>query len=271
MQVILSRKGFDGTYGRCASPILSDGTMVSMPIPSKHDNYTYNELKFPGGGSYYDAWNALKPSGYKEYNCHLDPDIRRGIRKECKGWKPTFGQCDAAQGHLTNHGVEVGDLFLFFGWFRKTESLDGKLRYVKEAPGIHAIYGYLQIGEILTGDAVRKCPWHPHYQYINTNNTIYVASDSLMIDGKDTGLPGAGTLRFSDDLDLTAPGQSHSRWKLIDVFKDKSIILSYHDKDKCIKDGYFQSAARGQEFVFDENAIVTEWAKKLILKNFEKI
>ena len=270
MQVILSRKGFDGGYGGCASPILPDGTMISMPIPSEYDNCTYDELQFLGGGSYYDAWKELKPSGYKEYYCHLDPDIRRGIRKECKGWKPAFGQCDAAQGHLTNHGVGVGDLFLFFGWFRMTERVNGKLQYVKNAQGIHAIYGYLQVGEILTDYDVTKCPWHPHSQYINTNNTIYVASDSLVIDGMDTGLPGAGTLRFSEDLNLTAPGQSHSRWKLIDVLKDKKIVLSYHDKSKCIKDGYFQSAARGQEFVFDENAKVTDWAKRLILNNFEK-
>lgn len=269
MKVILSRKGFDGTYGGCPSPILPDGTMVSMPIPSESDDCTYDELKFPGGGSYYDAWKALKSGGYKEYSCHLDPDIRRGIRRECNGWKPAFGQCDAAQGHLINHEVGVGDLFLFFGWFRKTERADGRLQYVKGAPGIHAIYGYLQVGGILTDDAVRKCPWHPHSQYINKNNTIYVASDALVIDGKDCSLPGAGTLKFSEDLNLTAPGQSHSRWKLIDVLKDKSIVLSYHDKSKCIKDDYFQSAARGQEFVYDENAVVSEWATKLITTNYE--
>ena len=58
---------------------------------------------------------------------------------------------------------------------------------------------------------------------------------------------------FSDDLVLTAPGQSHSRWKLIDVLKDKNIKLTYHpDKANCIRDGYFQSTARGQEFIFDE-------------------
>lgn len=270
MQVILSRKGFDSSYGGCPSPILPDGTMVSMPIPSGHDINEYMDLQFPGGGTYYDAWNVLKPKGNKVPTCHLDPDIRRGIRRECAGWKPTFGQCDAAQGHLLNKGIAIGDLFLFFGWFRRAEYVDGRLKYVKDAPRIHAIYGYMQIGSILTGAEVQKCPWHPHSKYSNTNNTIYVASETLKIEGKECGLPGAGVLDYSEELVLTAPGLSQSKWKLIDVLADKSISLSYHDKGKCAKERYFQSTARGQEFVFDESHKVNEWAKSIIVNNVSK-
>jgi len=40
MKVILSRKGFDSQYGGMPSPILPDGTLLSLPIPSKTDmNY----------------------------------------------------------------------------------------------------------------------------------------------------------------------------------------------------------------------------------------
>ena len=50
------------------------------------------------------------------------------------------------------------------------------------------------------------------------------------------------------------------------LFKQEELVyVSYHDKDKCIKDGYFQSAAKGQEFAFSESKVVTEWAKKIIL------
>lgn len=269
MKVILSRKGFDSSYGGCPSPILPDGTMVSMPIPGGGSNCNYADLNFPDGESYYDVWNYLKPKGIKVDTCHLDPDIRRGIRKECDGWKPAFGQCGAAQGHLNNYGIEVGDLFLFFGWFRKVETVEGRLRYVKGEPRIHAIYGYLQIGTILKGEDVKKCPWHPHSQFTEVNNTIYVATDTLKIGGRELGLPGAGTLRYSDELVLTAPGLSHSRWKLIDVLADKAISLSYHDKENCIRKGYFQSAARGQEFVFAECKKVNDWAERLIINDFE--
>ncbi|MBR4344031.1 MAG: hypothetical protein IKP88_15260 [Lachnospiraceae bacterium] len=265
---MLSRKGFDSSFGGCPSPILPDGTLVSMPIPGLPWDYKYSDLSFPGGGTYFDAWNMLKPNGEKIQNCHLDPDIRLGLRDVPDDWKPAFGQCDQAQTHLMNNKVKKGDLFLFFGWFRQTEYKDGKLKFVKGAPDIHVIYGYLQIGEILTGKDLQKCYWHPHAHNTGKNNTIYVASDSLVIDGKDTGLPGAGTFTFSEELNLTAPGQCHSRWKLIEVLRNKNIGLTYHDKDICIKDGYFQSVARGQEFVFSESRIVNDWAKHLIMVNY---
>ena len=40
MKVILSRKGFDSQYGGMPSPILPDGTLLSLPIPSKTDMET---------------------------------------------------------------------------------------------------------------------------------------------------------------------------------------------------------------------------------------
>lgn len=81
MKVILSRKGFDSTYDGCPSPVLPDGTMLSMPIPSgedselkfddiKYDEYTYSEI-----------WNKLNPKlKNKSKYCHLDLDIRSNAR-----------------------------------------------------------------------------------------------------------------------------------------------------------------------------------------------
>ena len=46
MKVILSRKGFDSQYGGMPSPILPDGTMLSLPIPSKDDNIKYSDLNY---------------------------------------------------------------------------------------------------------------------------------------------------------------------------------------------------------------------------------
>ena len=43
MKVILSRKGFDSSNGGCPSPIMPDGTLLSMPIPS-NDEIGYDEL-----------------------------------------------------------------------------------------------------------------------------------------------------------------------------------------------------------------------------------
>lgn len=269
MKIILSRKGFDSGFGGCASPILPDGTMLSMPIPEENGHYQYRDLITPSGETYADILQSLNPNaGYT--TCHFDPDIRGGIRPAPLRWIPAFGQIDAAQTHLENQDVKQGDLFLFFGWYRKTEYYDGKLRFIRSAPDIQAIYGYLQIGEILKGLDVKKCPWHPHAEDSHiynekgeiSNNTIYVASDSLVIDGINTNLPGSGVLPFSESRVLTAEGQSRTRWKLNDLFE--TVDLSYHDRKKCIKDNYFQSRPRGQEFVFDEDQKAIEWAKKMI-------
>ena len=54
MKVILSRKGFDSQYGGMPSPILPDGTLLSLPIPSKTDMETKYRgffVKFGGTSS----------------------------------------------------------------------------------------------------------------------------------------------------------------------------------------------------------------------------
>ncbi|MCX4316101.1 MAG: hypothetical protein OSJ52_05610, partial [Lachnospiraceae bacterium] len=68
----------------------------------------------------------------------------------------------------------------------------------------------------------------------------------------------------SDSLMLTKKGMSRSRWSLPEEFK--ALSLTYH-KENSWKEGYFQSACRGQEFVFEENEIVSNWACKIIEDN----
>ena len=45
MKVILSRKGFDSSNGGCPSPILPDGTLLSLPIPTD-DRDKYEDLSW---------------------------------------------------------------------------------------------------------------------------------------------------------------------------------------------------------------------------------
>lgn len=272
MKIILSRKGFDSANGGCPSPILPDGTLLSMPIPSDSPGVRFDEIQC-GDSTYADIWRQLKPQTktFPEF-CHLDPDIRPGVRKSTPtDWQPAFGQMDAAQTHLTNQKVGVGDLFLFFGWFRRTEWNEKKkrLRYAPKAPDQHIVYGYLQIGRILTGEEVAQCPWHPHADKVHSvdeSNTIFLASQRLCLDGVETDLPGSGILRHGEDLVLTKPGFSRTRWDLPAYFRDVSI--SYHTS-KSFKDDYFQSACIGQEFVISEDPRVTQWAKDLIVKHVE--
>lgn len=270
MKIILSRKGFDSSYGGCASPILEDGTLISMPIPEssslKFSDIKYNNL------TYAEIWKQLNPKAYKEDACcHLDPDIRSGLRiNEVSDWVPAFGQIGAAQSHLENNGVTKGDIFLFFGWFKHTEVKGGVLKYRKGARDLQVIYGYLQIGDILKNNAIEKLYWHPHSNRSGEkNNTIYLPTDKLIINGRDTELSGCGLLNYSEDLVLTQNGCSRSKWKLLPWMSKTTI--TYHTGRSLgvdLENDCFQSAPKGQEFVVYENDEAIEWAKNLITENY---
>lgn len=260
MKIILSRKGFDSGYGGMPSPILPDGAMLSMPIPSEGDLVHYCDLCH-NGISYQDIISQLKPnSKILNEECHLDPDIRRDVVARKDGWKSAFGQVGAAQSHLRNQGVCNGDIFLFFGWFRHTAIVNGRLSFVGPSSGFHAIYGYMQIGNIIkcAEDVPQWLMSHPHAcdRRWEKNNAIYIASDHLTLNPL---LEGAGCFHYADTLKLTKEGCSRSVWELPYFFKD--IPISYNKK--AWKEDGFHSAAKGQEFVFEANEDVLNWLQDI--------
>lgn len=266
MKIILSRKGFDSENGKIPNPILPDGTLLSLPIPDKNGNNAFSSLHWEGM-SYYDIIHSLKPNTkIKEDDmCHLDPDLRKDVRDRLQGWKPAFGQSDIALKHLNNMGVTEGDLFLFFGWFKETEMSQGKLIYKKKAKDLHIIYGYMQIGETIKrkSGAPDWLKEHPHIgdkkNRNDESNAVFIPSDKLTIL---PNLKGCGLLNFRKDRVLTKDGMSKSKWNLPELFKD--VEISYHSKSSW-KDNYFQSAAKGQEFVLDATPKIMEWVKQIIL------
>lgn len=264
MKIILSRKGFDSSYGEQANPILPDGTLLSLPIPDPYGNNTFSDLHLDGI-SYYDIIRSLKPRTEIKADdmCHLDPDLRKDVKDRLPGWKPAFGQSGAALSHLRNMGVGEGDLFLFFGWFRETEMNQGKLIYKRNAKDLHVIYAYMQIGEIIDpkSDVPEWLKEHPHVSdkkdRNDKNNAIYLSTDNLSI------IPdfnGCGLLNYRKDRVLTKDGLSKGKWDLPEFFK--YVAISYHPQPW--KDGYFQSADKGQEFVLDATPKIIDWAKHII-------
>lgn len=264
MKIILSRKGFDSENGGMPSPILPDATLLSLPIPSKMDVETkYTDIQYKGM-SYYDLIRMLNPkTRIKEnYACHLDPDIRKTVRERQLGWMPAFGQEGAALSHLKNQNVGVGDLFLFFGWFKQTLNIDGKIVYDKDAPELHVIYGYFQVGEIIDNPAdipvwLEKHP-HAKAERWEKSNVIYVAAPHLSFCPE---LPGAGNFVFGEEsLVLTKPGCSRSTWALPDFFRH--IPISYNAD--AWREDCFVAASKGQEFVFEASDEAIEWVKGLM-------
>ena len=118
MKIILSRKGFDSKNGGVPSPILEDGTLISLPIPN-NDDLTYDQIS-AGDYNLGKLVNDLTNGKIKETaQAHLDPDLNIVSRNREAGWRPLFGQAKAALTHLARVGK--GDLFLFFGWFREAK------------------------------------------------------------------------------------------------------------------------------------------------------
>lgn len=269
MRIILSRKGFDSGSGGCASPIVDGVNLVSLPIPDDRCHYRYDQLSMhPDMAEIVPDLSAGKVSGSQR--AHLDPDLDLATVRRSEGWKPAFGQSGAAQAHLEAQNVQIGDVFIFFGWFRDAaRDANGKWSFTRYGRNVHAVFGWLQIGDIIrlpTGkrEEWSHYPWlekHPHVDRgPDAKNVVYVASSELVLpDIGATGVSGAGTLsNINDRRILTDPmAKNRSTWRLPAWFKasKKCSPLSYHssphrwqdDGDKTL----LKSVARGQEFVLD--------------------
>ncbi|MBE9397488.1 hypothetical protein IOQ59_09475 [Pontibacterium sp. N1Y112] len=277
MKLILSRKGTDSSAGGLPSPILPDGRLLSLPIPQDDATTQYSHL-IAGKQS---LSSLIKQLGGKQWRsgCHLDPDIDPSLIVDTESWLPAFGQFGSAQRHLEHEGVGVGDLFLFFGWYRQTERVKGRMQFVKGAPDIHLIHGWMQVGEIIhpSPEVLEQYPLlanHPHMQKDYAFNTLYLPSPQLSIAGEVLQHAGYGMFpAYDEQLQLTTPGENRTQWTLPDVFypDDFADGLSYHRQpwrwNRREHDVQLKAAARGQEFVLDldKQPAVNDWLSQLFL------
>ena len=286
MKLILSRKGFDSSAGGIASPILPDGRMISLPIPSRGDDFTFADINVPG----VDLVALLAGLSRQQHaindRVHLDPDIDRSIGKRLPGWRPSLGQTGSAQTHLDGQGVGQGDVFIFFGWFREVEAHQGTWRYVPRAPDQHVMFGWLEVGAVVPVGQQRNAaldafPWiadHPHVvnpgAYGDQNNTLYVAPPQSSIK-PDAPHGGGRFTKMADALRLTTPGEkSRSRWSLPRWFYPNGRpATSYHGSPDrwTLQDDHvrLKSVGRGQEFVIDGEHYpeLEEWVSSIILNH----
>lgn len=283
MKIILSRKGFDSEAGGYPSPhFVKSGRLLSFPIPEDKNNSintgrTYADLRYDNSSTYLDIMEQLGINHFNGKYTHLDPDVNPSVlSSRANDWRGIFGQCSSAQAHLRNKGVQSGDLFLFFGWFRDVVETSSGYKYVSGTDK-HIIWGYLQVDEIQNIEHGKHYEdWkleHPHYYFRSREqNTGYIAKQKLSFAPH---LPGYGTLKFKNDLVLTCANQDkRSVWKLPQYFHPSfGTTMSYHEsiKNKSNKDVWelhnnyciLNSVGRGQEFVIDGNSDIVRWAEQL--------
>ncbi len=272
MKIIFSRKGFDWEAGGVASPILPDGRFYSLPIPSRWAKYKFENIAFRRdnlGTIVRDLTNGRLTGRHR---AHVDPDLRREALPRHRGWLPAFGPGGRAQTHLAKNDVGVDDIFLFFGWFREVENQNGHLRYVRKAPDMHVLFGWLQIGRVyreFPQDSKLPSWANPHAEvsdreewrdadWYYDNSAVYVANARLDIQGLRKDLPGGGVFEKYDArrLCLTEPGNSRCNWRLpawMYPSRGRKPMTYHEDRSRWGKDKkgrtLLRSVARGQEFV----------------------
>ena len=267
MKVILSRKGFDSSNGGIASPIFEDGTLISFPIPSL-DKDTYRDLMYKGI-EYSKILTDLKYKG--GLRCHVDPDLNQSRRKEqIDGWFPAFGQIDSAASYLKNIGVKKGDIFLYFGNFHCVEKSNERYRYVRKTGDFYkdndlqVIWGYLQVGEIITDSGKQsEIWWHPHSdkcRLMNKTNVIFRATEKLSFDDRKAG---AGLLSFDRKRVLTLESFSKAIWKLNSVYDVNNIYGNRKNSAREPAKGIYY-AGIWQELGLKESEECTEWVKSIL-------
>ena len=97
----------------------------------------------------------------------------------------------AAQTHLENNMVGIGDLFLFWGWFRETVIIEKQILFDKRDPSHYRIFGWFQIDKIIKlGDnpnwyfkGIPNPNSHPHIigKWPKNNTLIYSKIEVRML------------------------------------------------------------------------------------------
>ena len=276
MKIIFSRKGFDSTAGGSASLIFPDATLFSIPIPSTEDDHFYSELPFQyEGDSIQSILNELTGKriknnrqlscdfSQKQQRCHYDPMLIPHANKF------VLGQAANAESHLQNQCVGIGDIFLFYGWFRKIEKIGGRWQYSPSSRDIQLIWSWMKIGDTL--DVRTQCqreqakinsPFlhlHPHLadspEMPNPSaNRVYISEEGGL-------LPYLNSRCLTDCIEY----RGRSTWRLPACFNQpqaftflKNFVLDGDDVIIRFK-GY------GQEFVMDLEKVSSEHDQARIL------
>lgn len=277
-KIILSRKGFDSSYGKGFSPILPNGKIFPIPIPSLNQEIgiPYNEI-YTEYGNLEEIIGSLGLRLPESRTAHLDPDIVYSCLERENNWRGIFGQTGAASSHLKKSQIEIGDIFLFFGSFKPTFINENQKLVFKTTNEIHLIFGYLIIGDIIQvgdwniNDFKKNNPelkwafYHPHLttDKFGKQNTIYVAAKESQ------GSKGYGAFYYNKELILTNSGCSKSIWRLPSFFHYKygTNITRHGNYSRYLIDNdnlILSTVGIGQEFVISGNPNVNKWAESLI-------
>src|SRR5574344_855938 len=279
MRIVLSRKGFDGTYGGFPS-VIDGNKLIPFYIPDFTSTISYPETN----KKYFKLLNKIPKINGKvceSLTCHKDPDTELGL----------FGQCGATNGHLINNilckyennngirNINGEILFLFFGSYREIIKTAEGFKFDSKKQEKHIVWGYFQVDKVyelsdknVFQSLLNNPAYHSHPHLANeyqqkSNNILFEATKELSFSNK---YKGCGILSYDDDLNLTKDGCSKSIWKLPKCLHENDINITYNAKNwKLLDENFYEhkSASIGQEFIISESLEVENWVKNLILNH----
>lgn len=266
MKVVLSRKGFDSANGGIPNAIMPNGVLVPFPIPSD-DEATFGQLHC-GNIRYDELLQDLAPRRFFGH-CHADPDLDKARwTMPPAGWKPAFGQIGPSARYLVKTvGLAPDDLILFFGWFRFVErDLLGHCKYLADSHDMHLIWGYLQVGEILsTPDRiVREYPWHPHadQRRFDDSNILILPRQTLSF-AEDK--PGCAIVPFAQQRVLTASGQTRAQWRWNSAYAPDNLVVGKGRSNASRIPGCIFYPGIWQELGLQDTPGTARWAMEMVL------
>ncbi|MFG6115383.1 hypothetical protein ACGTN9_09340 [Halobacillus sp. MO56] len=303
-KLILSRKGFDSSSGYGYSPYdPKTGNYIVLPIPEDKEQskgYKYDELLLED--NYLEGMEAKNLReliedplmGYSRKTlkiindaiAHYDPVLGKSPWLTNGPAFGAFGQSESAAGHLRNHHVKEGSIFLFFSRFKpmknRVHPLDPRGAWTE---GAYYIYGWLKVGKVINKSNKDELPAsvreeHPHGSdedfLRRENNTLYLAADKLF---DDMAIPGCGyfpkltnELLLSSELHKNKP----SIWKVPSFFNEDEYRPTYLNVDKKLEERWLlcpdntefcfvQSTGRGQEYVSNLKDKSLQWLRSLFI------
>ena len=279
MKVIFSKKGLDSSNSGKPINLNSNGIMPFIPIPCLQKEVEYAKVNVNKNQTMQDLCENLSGKTLylsvdqkqkkimldKNTYCHLDPQLVNYFNVD--NFVGSLGQVDSAEKHLENQKIKVGDLFLFYGWY-KQNGLEKRV-----------LFGYMQIGEIIRTyglknqervDLETKYPilknqphWNTEFYLNNETNTIYIAREKCSFDSR---ISGFGLFNYSNELVLTKNNQTKKTlWQIPAL---AGCELSWNSGRCFDENGELLVSPIGQEFVVKtETQNVEDWTINLIKKH----
>ena len=120
-KLIISRKGFDSGSGGCLSPIIPDGTMFSLPIPS-WDQEAFEDLQH-GDIDIASVVTGVTNGRMSGQNLiHLDPDLNfeayrhRKERANWQHWRGMLGHAGLPHDRVRRSGIDPAASTMAFAY-----------------------------------------------------------------------------------------------------------------------------------------------------------